>query len=124
MRVLFVILLMVSSPVSAQEVSVRFQLFVDAIEVAAQADAYNGYCGKDTQMGDDLVARAMAAGLMNDDGGALRGFQQEHYLYFAQALKDEGVDCKNVEFLLGKLEVFKKLKGLMGRVNGDVEGGE
>ncbi len=127
MRIIFVtLLLMAPLPAIAQEqtvdVDAQFKLLVDAIETAAQVDAYNGYCDKDTQISADLVKRVEMAGLIEEGDDALRNFQQEHYIYFAQGLKDKGADCKNVDFLLEKLEVFKKMKHIMGVINGDKQG--
>jgi len=114
--------LLAFSPALAQEgempVKTRYDLFSYAVALGARLDAYNAYCEKDSALAGDLVARAQKEALEVPEGHDLGGIQDTVYAKSLEELEARKFDCKDVGFLLEKLDFMKLLKAASLELNG------
>lgn len=90
-----------------------------AILYGAQADAFNIYCEKDSALAQSLMTKFSKEESVSEDDMAL--FQEIKEASFSaayQALKKVVPDCKNVDFMMGRLKLMQKLRDVSYRLNG------
>ncbi len=114
---LLICFLVVPSFASAQESA--YEKFSQGVALAARVDAYNAHCEVETQMSADFVVRGEAEGVIapDEEGKTLREIRDIVYEDSVADIKERRPDCKNVGFLLEKLDLMKALKEITKDIN-------
>lgn len=96
-----------------------FSLMREAVEYSAKADAYNEYCEQSSSMASDFIDKFEKRGALTPQQKqeliALQATQSKTELSSLQA---EEVVCKDLQFMLKRLEVMRKLKDVSYLLNG------
>lgn len=90
-----------------------------AIMYASQADALNIYCEKDSTLADDLITKFSSDDQI--DGKELNTLKKLKEVGFSAAyetLKKDVPKCKDVSFMMSRLELMRKLRDVSYRLNG------
>ncbi len=94
--------------------SEKVQMFHEAVDTAAQIDAYEAYCKTakaNHKISDQILEAATKRGVAAAAVAELRSGRDKGLADKLEALKSEGSDCKNVDFLFGKYVLVQKLDG-------------
>lgn len=92
--------------------SEKIQMFQEAVDTAAQIDAYEAYCKTakaHRKISDQILEAATKRGVTAAVVTGLRSDRDKALAGKLAALKNEGADCKNVDFLFGKYVLVQKL---------------
>lgn len=121
MKTVFLILPLLCFPLIAyaQEAENDSELMSKAVTYAAQSDAYNLYCENETALAQKFIDKLVVAKRASEE-------QEKTLIYLMdknksetyQNLKNEGGECKNVEFMLKRLEIMRALKNISYLLNG------
>tara|TARA_R110001592_G_scaffold20926_22_gene84846 strand:- start:2338 stop:2889 length:552 start_codon:yes stop_codon:yes gene_type:complete len=97
----------------------EFGLMKQAVELSAKADVYNAYCNKSSSFADDFIEKfEEAKGLGKGKVTTLRNLQAKSAKETAEALKSKNAQCKDLEFMMQRLEVMRDLKDVSYLLNG------
>ncbi len=120
MRFIFLLLLFIPLRTHAEtfeEQREPFQIFYEAIELAAKVDAYNAFCDQDSTFRTDFIERAQKDRVIEPENQEFSALQEEVYAQTMRALKDQNPECRDLEFLLDKLAIVKELKTVTMEIN-------
>lgn len=126
MRVLLtvfaVVFALVSFDVRAQVVDSGYSLKKKAIVLSARADSYAAFCEKESAMSDGYLARFREdKDVSEEQVTELASLLQTEKTQTMALLKSEGRGCKDLEFMLKKLEIMRELKDVSYLLNGVAE---
>ena len=117
----FMVLSLLLLPLStlAQETVEQSTLMKDAIFYAAQADAYNMHCKKDSSLADDFIRKFEKEREMSEEQVVtLKTMQTQIFKETQDMLNADNADCKDINFMMARLDVMEKLKDISYRING------
>lgn len=89
-----------------------------AIGMAVQADAYNMYCGKDTQLTQDFLDRFEKQGMDSELLGKLTEYGAGALKESVKTLVDGKIECKNVDLLMARIKLMRDLRVVSYQLNG------
>lgn len=116
-RILF-ILLLVPSFVLAEE-SVDTELMTQAVAYSAVADANNFYCEKHSNLSNDFIDKFVETKKVSGEGEVkLRELRDLQYKKRLETLKADEILCDDLEFMMIRLDMMRKLKDISYRLNG------
>lgn len=123
---LVAVLSLMTFPVYAQDAAQeqpqsRYDLFAKAVAVGARVDAYSAHCEKQTKLADDFLKKAGEEKLEKPEGAESDDLATIHdtvYTETTKELKERAVDCKDIGFLMEKLDLMKMLKNTAIVING------
>lgn len=102
---------------SAQEADL--DLKQQAIMYASQADALNIYCEKESRLADDLIKKFGADDQVEaQELGRLKKLKEVGYTAAYETLKKDLPKCKDVNFMMSRLALMRKLRDVSYRLNG------
>ncbi|MFP4097609.1 MAG: hypothetical protein ACLFP8_05850 [Alphaproteobacteria bacterium] len=97
----------------------RFSLMQQAIEYSTKADAYNAYCSEPSSMSSGFLDKFdLESDVTIEQKKVLVILMENVVKDFKQWLEEERPKCNDVEFMLGRLEVMRKLKDVSYLLNG------
>ena len=95
----------------------EFTLMKQAVEYSTKADVYNAHCKKESSLADSFIEKfEEKRGLKGKKKATILGLQKK-YKEETQAIV-KGVDCKDIEFMLKRLEIMRHLKDVSYILNG------
>ena len=112
-------ILLFPSLLRAQEVLDDFALKKKAVVYAAQADAYGAHCQKESDLAQGFIVRfreEKALTKAQDDD--LSKVSLDNKNETISNLNKMGADCKDIEFMLKRLEIMRMLKDVSYLLNG------
>jgi hypothetical protein len=120
------VLLLAAFPVCAQDAEQeqpqsRYDLFAKAVAVGARVDAYGAHCQKETNLAGDFLKKAEEEKLgkpEKPEGDDLQTIHDTVYTETIKEMKERAVNCKDIGFLLEKLDLMKMLKNTAIVING------
>ncbi len=108
-----------SAQVFAQVEDTRFELMARAVIYAAQADSYNGFCGKDSAMAEEFLSKfRVMKNISETQYQALEGLHVKNKSDTDRTLNEGGKVCKDVDFMLTRLQIMRELKDVSYQLNG------
>jgi|GEM_PF-1881995 len=104
----------------AQEEKTRIDLMKMAVKYATKADAYNAYCSDEpSSMSSDYLDRFdLDESVTIAQKGALVDVMDKELQDFLAWLEKDHPSCEDLEFMMGRLEVMRKLKDASYLLNG------
>lgn len=112
-------LLLVPINAFAQASSSDILLMESAVRHSSQADAYNIYCDKESDLAGGFIEQLYEnRDLSNEQWKSLLAIKAEILDLTSASLKEKGQDCKALEFMMPRLEVMQKLKDVSYLLNG------
>ncbi len=100
----------------AQEAQNDSELMRKAVTYAAQSDAYNLYCENETALAQKFIDKLVESKRASEEQEKnLVSLMDKNKSETYQNLKNE---CKNVEFMLKRLEIMRALKNVSYLLNG------
>lgn len=123
MRVLSFLLccsfLLFPSALGAQGVVEGFELKKLAVMYAAQADSYGAHCQKESDMAQGFIVRFREEKVLTKaEDDVLVGVSSDNKSETSGILNAARADCKDIEFMLKRLEIMRKLKDVSYLLNG------
>ena len=120
---LLVDLVSFSGVVNAQEgteaVPDRYTQMKQAVEYATKGDAYNAYCDKPSSMASDYLDRFFKEeGLTPQQKEALADVMEKEVRDFLAWLQKDQPSCEDLEFMMGRIEIMRKLRDVSYLLNG------
>lgn len=104
--------------VLAQEQN-RFEIMKQTVNYATKADSYNAYCNEPSSMASDYLDRFYNDEVLSmSQKNELVGVMEEQVQNFLKWLKEKEPNCNDVAFMMGRLEVMRKLKDVSYIING------
>ena len=96
-----------------------FELMAKAVIYATQADAYNRFCEKESEMAKGFLETFKAKdGVSDKEYNALEELHKNNESETNRKLSDDGKECKDVEFMITRLSIMRQLKDVSYRLNG------
>ncbi len=96
-----------------------YALMERAVVHAARVDAYNAYCESESTLSEDFIVKFREArGISEVQVQALVALKESTYGAEEALLAEEGKGCKDVAFMLKRLEVMRELKDISYLLNG------
>ncbi len=116
--VLFYILLFPLSVMAEDKLEIdEFTLMKQAVEYSTKADVYNAHCDKPSSLTDDFIKKfEEKRGLNPKSKSILLDMQSEYKKETRDKIK--GADCRDIEFMLKRLEIMRHLKDISYLLNG------
>lgn len=115
---LLFILVFMATPCHAQEAD-RYVLMKQAVEYSTKADAYNAYCDEPSSLSSAFLDRFdVQDDLSVEQKGELVSIMEDTVQKFVRWFKKDSPDCKALNFMMGRLEVMRKLKDVSYLLNG------
>ena len=114
-------MLFLLAPLSAQaQVGEEdFSLMEEAVFYSAQADAYGAYCNKESDLAQSFIDQFRdKKGISEEQEEGLTSRKGKVFEEQKGALEVQAQDCKNLDFMMARLEVMKQLKDVSYRLNG------
>lgn len=103
----------------AEDISDDLQLMNQAVGFAAQADTYNVYCGKESNLAQDFIDKFKDNKRASEKELDLLAHVKDKNVQKTQDLiKTDGKGCKDIEFMLARLQVMRALKDVSYLLNG------
>ncbi len=95
----------------------EFTLMKQAVEYSTKADVYNAHCKKPSNLADNFIKKfEEKRGLKGDKKLILLGIQDRYKEETQNKIK--GVGCKDLEFMMKRLEIMRHLKDVSYILNG------
>ncbi len=111
------ILMVLVTPAFAQEG--KPDLMEQAVEYGAKADAYNAHCDKESHLADSFIEKFIEKrGISSDKAQNLRDLRDKEAKATRFALAKDAKTCKDLEFMMVRLDVMRKLKDISYLLNG------
>ncbi|GJL84999.1 MAG: hypothetical protein DHS20C02_07740 [Micavibrio sp.] len=121
--ILTVLLVGIGFSAQAQEMEQQeespYQQYSKAVAIGARIDAYGAYCELETQLGSVLREKAKKEGVQEPEDESLQIIQETVYEESMKELQERNVECKDIGFLLEKLDLMKMLKETTNSINGE-----
>ncbi len=113
-------IMMLSSVAFALVDAKSFELMKQAIKFATKADAYNAYCSdKPSSMASDYLDRFyLDDSVTIAQKDELAGVMEQEAKGFLEQLQKNKPSCKDLEFMVMRLEIMRKLKDVSYLLNG------
>lgn len=104
-------------PVMANEA--KPNLKTQAVTLAARTDAHNMYCDKKSTLTTDFINKFIETEQINtEETTRLRALHQLEYNKTITHLKQDAKPCEDLEFMLKRLQIMRKLKDISYQLNG------
>ncbi len=114
----FVVFFVFPFDVLAQEEESLYQQYSKAVAIGARIDAYGAHCEHETELALVLQEKAKKENVVEPEGENLQVIQETVYAESMKELQERKVDCKDIGFLLEKLDLMKMLKSTTVAING------
>lgn len=108
-------------PVNAHEQTDadEYELMKQAVQYSAEADAQSAYCDKESTMADDFIEKfEQKRNLTPAHKKELYILKDKNFNAVKDELTKEKTDCKDLKFMVKRLELMKKLKDVSYILNG------
>ncbi len=115
------ICLVTYSAAAQEQQETRYDLFAKAVAVGARVDAYGAHCQKETKLAEDFLKKAEEEKLEKPEDAESDDLATIHdtvYTETVSELKERAVNCKDIGFLMEKLDLMKMLKNTAIVING------
>ncbi|MGH1457180.1 MAG: hypothetical protein ACRBDI_10395 [Alphaproteobacteria bacterium] len=97
----------------------EFEMMARAVIYATQADSYNLFCEKDSDIAEKFLSKFKdMKDLSENEYAALVTLRDKNKIDTARKLKEGGKACSDVEFMLSRLQVMRELKDVSYLLNG------
>ena len=105
--------------VRAQTDADEYELMKQAVQYSAEADAYSVYCEKESTLADDFIEKfEEKRNLTPVHKKELHALRDENFNVVREELTEAETDCKDLKFMVKRLELMKKLKDVSYILNG------
>jgi len=95
----------------------EFMLMKQAVEYSTKADVYNAHCKKESSLADSFIEKfEEKRGIKGSKKSILMVLQAKQRKETLDKVK--GVDCKDLEFMMKRLEIMRHLKDVSYILNG------
>jgi len=95
----------------------EFTLMKQAVEYSTKADVYNAHCKKESSLADSFIEKfEEKRGIKGSKKSILIALQDKQRKETLDKVK--GVDCKDLEFMMKRLEIMRHLKDVSYILNG------
>ena len=112
-------LLLVPCSVFAQASRSDILLMEQAVRYSSQADAYNVYCAKESDLAGGFIQQLYENRDLSDEQWQnLLALKGKIFDITSASLKEKAQDCKALEFVMPRLDVMQKLKDVSYLLNG------
>ncbi len=115
------IFLFIPSFAFAQD-SIDPKLMTQAVAYGAVADANNHYCEKQSDLSNSFIRKFIETKkVSNDAAEKLKALRELQYNKRLDTLKADAKSCEDLEFMMIRLDMMRKLKNISYRLNGVAE---
>lgn len=119
-RVLFILFFVPSFALA--EGSVDTKLMTQAVAYGAVADANNHYCDKESDLSNSFINKFVETKKVSGDvADKLKALREQQYNKRLSSLKADAKPCEDLEFMMVRLDMMRKLKDISYRLNGVAE---
>ena len=95
----------------------EFTLMKQAVEYSTKADVYNAHCKKESSLADSFIEKfEEKRGIKGSKKSILMALQAKQRKETLDKVK--GVDCKDLDFMMKRLEIMRHLKDVSYILNG------
>ena len=103
-----------------EETPDRFTLMKQAVKYATKADSYSAYCSDEpsSMASNYLDSFFLEAGVTIAQKDELASIMEKEVQSFLARLKEDKPSCSDLEFMMGRLEIMRKLKDVSYLLNG------
>ena len=103
----------------AQTDADEYTLMKQAVQYSAEADAQSAYCDKESTMADDFIKKfEEKRNLTPAHKKELHALRDKDFNAATEELTKAKTDCKDLKFMVKRLELMKKLKNVSYILNG------
>lgn len=103
----------------AQTDADEYTLMKQAVQYSAQADAHSIYCEKESTLADDFIEKfEEKRNLTPAHKKELDALREKTFNTATEELAAAETDCKDLKFMVKRLELMKKLKNVSYILNG------
>ncbi len=96
-----------------------FELMAKAVIYATQADAYNQYCEKESEMALHFLEKFKTVKSTSEkEYNALETLYKNNKDETNRILNEKKTECKDVEFMIKRLTIMRQLKNISYMLNG------
>lgn len=100
----------------------EFELMTRAVAYSSVSDANNFYCEKHSDLANSFISKFVETKKVSEvEAETLRGLREQQYNKRLSSLKADEKSCEDLEFMMIRLDIMRKLKDVSYRLNGVAE---